>query len=96
MQSQHLLFSLLFLRGGRDGGGTMGKEVKRRLERPGNFLSYWVAADWSPCHHLDVCVVSESLVTLLSALFCQETGLTGLSADLHLGFFWLGFDNVAL
>lgn len=26
MQSQHLLFSLLFLRGGRDGGGIRGKE----------------------------------------------------------------------
>lgn len=26
MQSQHLLFSLLFLRGGWDGGGTRGKK----------------------------------------------------------------------
>lgn len=59
---------------------------RRRLRRAGDFLSYWVAADWSLCHHLEVCVVSESLVTPLSALFCQETGLTSLTADPHLGF----------
>lgn len=30
-------------------------------------------------------MVSESLVTPLSALFCQETSLTSLMADPHLG-----------
>lgn len=88
MQSQHLLFSLLFLRGGREGWRWNKEEGPKRgrLWRAGYFLSYWVAADWSLCHHLEVRVVSESPVTPLSALFCQETGLTSLMADPHLGF----------
>ncbi|KAI9530210.1 hypothetical protein NQZ68_004227 [Dissostichus eleginoides] len=81
MQSQHLLFSLRFLRGGRDGGGT-----RKRLWRAGYFLSYWLAADGSFCHHLEVFVVPEPPVTPLSALFCQGTGLPSLIADPHLGF----------
>lgn len=32
MQSQHLLFCLLFLRGGRDGGGTRGRSEAEQEE----------------------------------------------------------------
>lgn len=87
MQSQHLLFPLLFLRGGE--GWRWNKEEgpkRRRLSRAGYFLSYWVAADWSLCHHLAVRVVSESLVTPLSALFCQKASCISLMADPHLVF----------
>lgn len=51
-------------RQGQTGGGW---------REQGTFLSYRVAADWSlPSHHLEVRVVSESLVTPLSAPFYQE------------------------
>lgn len=87
MQSQHLLFSLLFLRGGVGWRWNWEEGPKRRrLSRAGYFLSYWAAADWSLCHHLEVREVSESPVTPLSALFCQEMGLASLVADPHLGF----------
>lgn len=67
-------------------GGRTKEEEEVVASRLLFFFSYWVAADWSLCHHLEVRVVSGSPVTLLSALFCQGMGLTSPMADPHLGF----------
>lgn len=54
-------------------GGMEEEGLKRtRLWRAGYSFSYWVAADWSLCHHLEVCVVSESLVTLRLPCFVRR------------------------